>query len=97
VRLDSTPRGADVLLGSRPLGKTPLDHSMRDGQTVIKVRVRLDGYIEEEATLDAARVGPLVLTLTPLRKAAVPRPSPSEMANERPTAEIKEDRTVPTL
>jgi serine/threonine protein kinase len=66
VRIDSNPQGAAILLGTRPLGKTPLDYTFREGHSqLVKVRVQLAGYAEEEVVVDASRTEPIILDLTP--------------------------------
>ena len=87
VHVISTPANAEVLLGGKPLGTTPLttDLESRRGSDVLTIhRAR---YQDVTATIDLARDYEQSVTLVPIPEPAQARPAP-----ERDTRAVPSDR-----
>ena len=56
LKVNSTPKGAHVVLGGRQVGVTPIELSVPAGRT-IKVTIKADGYVSvtKKVTVEAGK------------------------------------------
>jgi hypothetical protein len=82
LRLETTPPGAQVLVGGAVVGVTPLPLTRKQGE-VVEVKLALDGYQPETKQVSFAAGAPTVSIV--LQKAAVPPKPPEPKPDLTPT------------
>ena len=94
LRIDSKPRGAEVLLNGDHVGKTPLSLPVRPGAH--EIEGRLDGHVtaKRSITLEAAQSRRVSMSLEP--RAVASASEPAVAAAPEPTPEIPQLRTQPS-
>ncbi|TNF25966.1 MAG: PEGA domain-containing protein [Deltaproteobacteria bacterium] len=55
VLVDSSPQGAQVMMGALPLGRTPLQVELKDLGQAVRLTLEMDGYVPRQVTLSGAQ------------------------------------------
>jgi len=85
VRVDSEPSGAQVVMGTRNMGVTPLDFELpasAEGEARAELTVSLDGYVPQ--TVTAVGRGPEIALSAHLKKKPAVAPPPNVKPQKKP-------------